>query len=330
MINLLPSDDQLAISNTISDFLRDSLPVERFRDAMAAKEASDRIWGQLAELGCFAISLDEAAGGIGLTLAEEAMAFRAYGRHVLSLAVLGTVLGARVAAASGMADLAGQLAAGGRRCGVGLKSPRGIILFDARGEDLVLLWDDSGARLYEVSELGDTRVEACIDEALMMTVSDGLPAEPLAQVGAHHRIADIAALLIAASQTGLIDGTCEMAVEYAKSRMQFGQPIGAFQAIKHKCADIGLASEMCWSQTAIAALSLAEATPDAPFQTANAQMISFELALDCARKNIQIHGGMGFTAEINAHYFLKRAHVLGQLGGGMKALRGKVLTLEAA
>jgi hypothetical protein len=66
------------------------------------------------------------------------------------------------------------------------------------------------------------------------------------------------------------------------------------------------------------------------FQAANAQMISAELALDCGRKNIQIHGGMGFAAEINAHYFLKRAHVLGQIGGGMKALRGEVLTFEAA
>jgi alkylation response protein AidB-like acyl-CoA dehydrogenase len=120
-------------------------------------------------------------------------------------------------------------------------------------------------------------------------------------------ILNSAAVALAAEQVGGAARCLEMAVDYAKTRHQFGQPIGSFQAIKHKCADMLLRVESARSAAYYAAWAVDNATSDLPTAASLAKVYCSEAYFECASENIQIHGGIGFTWEHDAHYFFKRA-----------------------
>ena len=117
----------------------------------------------------------------------------------------------------------------------------------------------------------------------------------------------------------------DMAVTYAKDRKQFGQPIGSFQAIKHICADMAVRCEESASQLFYAALSLRDGTADAAVEIPAAAFIAARAALENAAAGIQVHGGIGMTAELDAHWFLKRAHVLDQAMGNSRRQLDRLL-----
>ena len=341
MIDLIPTPEQQEVADSIAAFLADNLPVERHRTDRGRRGHSEHepeMWSQLAELGCFGLSLAEDKGGIGLTLAEDTLAFREYGRHLVSPAMLGTVLAAKIAAHAGKADLVEALLTGKRRAGighaVGPNAPAGRLqLFDVRAGDLVVVWDDAGTQLYEAAALGGMQGVNCIDHSVIMAtvdVPDASLNKPLASVSVRESpLPQVAAVLMAAMLTGITEAIRDMAVVQAQTRMQFGQVIGTFQAVKHKVADIGMAGELAWCEAVYAALTLVEKTPDGPFHAWNAKMIAGSGALDAAKTNIQLHGGMGFTAELNAHLFLKRVHVLNEVGGNLRELQDRTLALSA-
>ncbi|MFE0514894.1 acyl-CoA dehydrogenase family protein, partial [Streptomyces sp. NPDC058964] len=118
-------------------------------------------------------------------------------------------------------------------------------------------------------------------------------------------------LLTAAEQLGTAARVCELAVRHARTREQFGQPIGAFQAVKHLCADMLVRAE-----TARAAVYGAAVTGD-PVDIAAARLLADEAAVRGARDCLQVHGGMGFTWESEVHLHLKRAWVRAERGGGI-------------
>ena len=126
---------------------------------------------------------------------------------------------------------------------------------------------------------------------------------------------------MAAQLVGVAEATRDQAVDYAKVREQFGQPIGAFQALKHRCADMAVQAELAYAQTFLAGLFELHAQTDSVFQGAAARVLAGEAALDNARSAIQIHGAIGFTWECDVHWLLKRAHLLRQLGGSPAAFR---------
>ncbi|MBW5425441.1 acyl-CoA dehydrogenase, partial [Streptomyces sp. BG9H] len=115
-------------------------------------------------------------------------------------------------------------------------------------------------------------------------------------------------LLYAAEQLGSAARTCETAVQYARDREQFGQPIGAFQAVKHLCAQMLVRAEV-----ARAAVYAAAVTCD-PLEVAGAKLLADDAAVRNARDCLQVHGGMGFTWEADVHLHLKRAWVRARLG----------------
>jgi alkylation response protein AidB-like acyl-CoA dehydrogenase len=119
-----------------------------------------------------------------------------------------------------------------------------------------------------------------------------------------------ALVLAAASLAGICGVVQNMAVEYAKIREQFGQPIGTFQAIKHRCADMAVRTEAASAQASFAAIALRDGRADSTFQAIAAKLIAGTYAIASAQENIQIHGAIGTTAELPAHLFLKRAHLL--------------------
>ena len=119
----------------------------------------------------------------------------------------------------------------------------------------------------------------------------------------------VAVLLTAAEQLGTAGRSCELAVQHARTREQFGQSIGAFQAVKHLCADM-----LARTEVARAAVYAAAVTAD-PVDVAAARLLADEAAVRGARDCLQVHGGMGFTWECEVHLHLKRAWVRAQRGG---------------
>jgi alkylation response protein AidB-like acyl-CoA dehydrogenase len=119
-----------------------------------------------------------------------------------------------------------------------------------------------------------------------------------------------------------------MAVEYAKTREQFGRPIGSFQAIKHICADMAIRCEAAACQTAFASLVLAEGHDGVAFHATSSKLVAAAAAVKNASQNIQVHGAIGFTAEADPHLFLKRAHVIEQLWSDSRRCRERLLSLD--
>jgi alkylation response protein AidB-like acyl-CoA dehydrogenase len=124
------------------------------------------------------------------------------------------------------------------------------------------------------------------------------------------RLFDLAAAAAAAQQAGIAARLLDEAVDYAKQRVQFGQPIGAFQAIKHKCADMATAVEGARAASYHAALALAEGAPDAARAVSVAKAFCGDAARLASREALQIHGGIGFTWELGLHLWLRRAKAL--------------------
>src|SRR5215469_2542235 len=121
------------------------------------------------------------------------------------------------------------------------------------------------------------------------------------------RTLDVAAIALAAEQLGGAQRALDMAVAYAKIRHQFGRPIGSFQAIKHRCADLLLEMESLRSAVGYAAAAVAEDSPEVPVLAALVQALASDTYFHVAAENIQIHGGIGFTWEHDAHLYFKRA-----------------------
>ena len=118
---------------------------------------------------------------------------------------------------------------------------------------------------------------------------------------------DLACVALSAEQVGGAERCLDMAVDYAKTRVQFGRPIGSFQAVKHTCADMLVRAESARSASYHAAWALATGAPDRKAAAALAKVYCSEAYFFCAAENIQIHGGIGFTWEHDAHLYFKRA-----------------------
>jgi alkylation response protein AidB-like acyl-CoA dehydrogenase len=121
------------------------------------------------------------------------------------------------------------------------------------------------------------------------------------------RVLDLAAVALAAEQVGGAQKCLEMSVDYAKVRVQFGRPIGSFQAIKHKCADMLLEVESAKSAAYYAGWAAAELNEELPTVASLAKAYCSDAYFHAAAENIQIHGGIGFTWEHDAHLYFKRA-----------------------
>jgi alkylation response protein AidB-like acyl-CoA dehydrogenase len=139
-----------------------------------------------------------------------------------------------------------------------------------------------------------------------------------------------AVALSAAFLTGLASAVTEQATEYAKTRIQFGKPIGVHQAIKHACVNMAVAAEAAWEQTLFAAISLHSGRADAEFQVLAAKAVAGHAAVDNSEGTIQVHGGMGYTYEHDVHLYLKRAHVLEHFFGSPREHLSGLLTQGAA
>ena len=122
-----------------------------------------------------------------------------------------------------------------------------------------------------------------------------------------------------APDAAITESLLGLAVEHAKTRVQFDKPIGVHQAIKHPCADMAISAQLAYAQTVFAACAIDEGRPDAELQALSAHVFAARAAQRASGATIQIHGGMGVTFEHDAHLYMKRAHVLAAVFGGVGA-----------
>lgn len=182
--------------------------------------------------------------------------------------------------------------------------------------------DAAGLTREPLAQLDPTR-------ALAVVTFEATPALRVATdaAAALGRVRDLVSAHLAAEQAGGAAAALEMAVEYAKVREQFGRPIGSFQAIKHMCADRLLDVESARNAASAAAALLAEHDPEASLTASAAAAWAGPAFTRVAKDNIQIHGGIGFTWEHDAHYFLKRAKSSEALFGSPAHHRARVADL---
>lgn len=180
---------------------------------------------------------------------------------------------------------------------VAARTNGGVSLFAVDG-------DASGLARTPLPTLDQTRKQACLH-------FDNTPARLIGEEGRGwpvlEQVLGVATVALAAEQLGGAQRVLDMAVDYAKVRVQFGRPIGSFQAIQHKCADMLLEVESAKSAVRYAAWCAAELNDELPVMAAMAKAYCSEVFFHCAAENIQIHGGIGFTWEHPAHLYFKRA-----------------------
>lgn len=315
IVDLLPSEEQQLIDDSVRGLLAERLPVERLREtASHAARAERAAWDDFAGLGLFGTGVAEAQGGLGLGAAEECLVARALGRNLVSLSLVAQMAAAHLAAEDGQRQ---ALIAGTARAAFANRLDAGIAqAIDAEGADWLILLD-GGARL--IAAPAPSATVDCIDETVALThVPAGTPGAPRDAAG------DRVSLLLGAYLTGIAQATLDMAVAYAGTREQFGQPIGAFQAIKHGCADMAVRAAAAEAQVLHAAVTLGGGLDDRA-EIACARLLATDAALRNAAANLQVHGAMGFTAECDAHLYLKRARLIAVLGSSRQAEQDRLL-----
>lgn len=306
-----PTDDQQALQAELRRFLADRVTSEARRTIAGLPGAVDRdLWRELGGMGIFSLTVPEAEGGVGLGLADATLVFEELGRAAVPGPVIGTFLAAGLGA-----DVSAPARTGEAVVGI---TPSGspafvehVAALDALlvvGEtEVVLAGRPAGAR----------PVARPLDPLTPVDVVDALPAGTTvggAELAA--RLRSAGALLAAAMQVGLADAAVAMGTAYAKDRTQFGRVIGSFQAVKHLLADAQVQLEVARAAVQAAGVEVDDAaagdTGAAQARRAvdAARIVAGRAADRATRACIQVHGGMGFTWELDAHLLLKRALVL--------------------
>ena len=301
-----PSADQVAFAVSVGKSLASILPSARLHQL---KQESAPTWAELSELGVFDIA------GSGLGAVEEALIVLELGKRGVATSVLASV---------GAAQLLGASELRARRVGAAYRRGSRLIFVGDQDAELVLIRSSTGAVLCEPAQ--QVRL---LDDKLWS--SDLLESADQGRVLAEATPAQLVRLRLidAAALAGIAKATLDMAVNYALMREQFGRPIGTFQAIKHHCANMALAARTAADQLSFAAVALDDARDDAALQVENALYVAGTAALDNCAKNIQIHGGIGFSDEAEPHLFLKRAHLYLEIAGGLESALERIGNIPA-
>ena len=345
-MDLLPSEEQNQIVSASVSFLENELPVDRIHKVNESNPLiTHELLAKMAELGWFGLGLSEEQGGVGYGLKEEVLLFVEMGRFLVSPAVLGSVIGAHLASLAGNKTLAASIVSGEKLIAVAIptyaQKPEihaqvtgEFYVFEGSDADLILLADENGLALVEKSSISLMQSVVCMDEKVQMHLINLDSLSTQAHVAARtENIYLRGVLLTAAMQLGIAQATRDRSVAYAKVREQYGKPIGAFQAIKHYCAEMAVKCESVMSLLYHAAIVLNHPQgaygDNYQFDTLAAKVLATNAAQDNANVAVQIHGGMGFTQEMDIHLFVKRSQVLDQLFGGKRKQLHQLITLAS-
>jgi alkylation response protein AidB-like acyl-CoA dehydrogenase len=331
-----PTDDQLALQAQLRRVLDERVTPEARRAIAELPGAVDRdLWRELGGMGVFALTLPESRGGVGLGFADATLVFEELGRAAVPGPLIGTFLAAGLGA-----DISGRAATGDAVVGVVPAQP--VFVDHVAALDALLVVADDGVTLTGRPS-GSNPVDRPLDPLTPVDVVEAPPAgDVVGGPGDAARLRTVGGLLAAALQVGLADAAVALATEYAKDRLQFGRAIGSFQAIKHLLADAQVGLEVARAAAQAAGVEIDEAGEDADGDAGgdaggaagetdnggapvaaddraghrarravdSARIVASRATDRATRACIQVHGGMGFTWELDAHLFLKRALVL--------------------
>lgn len=306
-----PTDDQKALREGIRSFLDDRVPFERLADLEKAGGFDAELWSELAEMGVFGLRLDEAAGGVGLGHSDAVLVFAELGRRL----VPGPIVWSHLCAGLVEGAASGDTVVGGLDLVGPATEPLVVEHLDAL-DVLVVLRPDRVERL-DPQRVEATAVDVPLDSLTPVHHVTALPdGERIGDAAAAARLRLEGAALVSGFQLGLAEGALELANAYASEREQFGRVIGGFQAVKHMLAEMFVKQEAARAGAYNAGASLdAPEVADVQRAVSSAKLTAGDAAIRNARTGIQVHGGMGFTWEVMAHYFLKRAWVCENLFG---------------
>ncbi|MGA5543351.1 acyl-CoA dehydrogenase family protein [Mycobacterium sp. NPDC051198] len=360
------TDEQAQLRTAVRKFCAENFSEPTVRTLMESEPRFDpKVWARLgAELGVLGLAVPEADGGAGGTLVDQAIAVEELGAALACGPVFGTVLlavPALVAAPAGPVrdELLGALTEGTRTAAFAVPDQAGafdptavnvtvaedgtltgtverVVDGDAADTLLVAAAGSGGVGLYAV-DASDAGVQRTPLTTLDLTrpqatiVLTAAPAQLVAGPDEADRIIthtfQVAATLLAAEQIGAAQHLLDLSVEYAKSRLQFGRQIGSFQAVKHRLADDLVDLEHARSATYHAAWALTDGTDDPALAASIAQATASAAFAKIAADTIQVHGGIGFTWEHQAHLYFKRATTDAALLGSAEAHRSRVADL---
>jgi acyl-CoA dehydrogenase len=346
------SAQQLQLKEEARRVLADLSPPSAVRRVLESGSGIDRsLWTILGEVGFLGAAIPEVYGGTGAGYLELCVIAEEVGRANAALPFSSSIcLGAELLLAAGSPAQKTQwlprLARGASVACVALAEGPGAI--DERGvqarfEDGRLEGSKTAVLDAGVADLAivTARHQGHVALVLVRLNEDGVertpqqsidPSRSQARIGFRgaraellsgegwpvlRKALDRAAVLMAFEQLGGAERAMEMARDYALERYAFGRPIGSFQAIKHKLADLYVALVLARSNGYYGAWALAEDAAELPEAAAAARVSVTEAARLCVKENIQVHGGMGFTWDFDCHLYYRRAHLLALVLGGL-------------
>jgi len=316
------TDDHRALADTASDFLLKRDARGAARELLEVQtEARPSFWDDLCSLGWLGLHIPEEYGGSGFGIPELIVVVEELGRAIAPGPFVPTAIASSVIVSAGTPDLkarllpglasgstAGAVALGGDvtvgdgkasgSAGVVLGGGLADLLLVPVGDDVAVIERAGGVEVETPPNLDPTR------RAARVTL-DGATAEIIP--GARQVLIDFARTILAAEAVGIARECTESASEYAKVREQFGRPIAMFQAVKHHCANMLVATELATAAVWDAARAAANGGDQLSLTAAMAATLAIPAADLCAQLNIQVHGGIGFTWEHDAHLYLRRA-----------------------
>src|SRR5580658_1778827 len=317
------SEEHRALAQTVAGFLADHQSRAAARSLLEAEaDALPAFWGELGGLGLLGLHVPEELGGSGFGLSETLVVAEQMGRFLAPGPFVPSVITSAVLAAAGPDDLGkrllpgladgsiiGAAGLGGEvayadgaatgKAGVVISGHLAHVLLIPAGDDVIVVEKSAGGVRADVpANLDQSRRAARV-------MLDAAPATLLP--GARRLLTGVARAVLAAEAAGVAAETAEEAAEYAKVRQQFGRPIATFQAVKHHCANMLVAAELATAAAWDAGRAGLGGGDQLSFTAAIAAALAVPAAVANANLNIQVHGGIGFTWEHDAHLYLRRA-----------------------
>jgi alkylation response protein AidB-like acyl-CoA dehydrogenase len=331
------TDDQRDIQRTARDLLAERATFARVRETIESHppEATTdtALWKELCELGWPGIAISEEHGGQGLGTIELSILCEELGRVVAPVPFLASAMAACVIEQAGSDEQRERWLPGlasGETIGALSSAVDGtseLVVSGAEADVIVLVEEDGSGRILtphdaevsKVAAIDPTRSAARVSAAdgAGESLEDGCP-------GLGRALVAVSSELVGVSERAL-----EMTLAYVKDRKQFGVPVGAYQAVSHRCAQMLLDTEKARSTTASAAWS-ADANPDGLAEAAAmAKAAASDAGREVTASAIQAHGGIGFTWEADVHWLFKRAQIDAVLLGGAGRHRARVAAILA-
>jgi len=318
------SDEQLQLRRAVHDLLAKECPASAVREAWTnGTGRTERAWKALAEMGVFGVLAPEAAGGFGGDEVDLVGVLEEAGRSALPEPIVETAaVAVPLLAEAGDGRAAALVAGSASAVAIAPTDDLGVWA-DTAG--LVVLFDDTGVHVVAIEDVA-LEQQHSVDGARHLYRVAGL-LDDSSRVGGPDAAAlafDRGALGTASMLLGLGWHLLDVTVEYAKQREQFGAPIGSFQAVKHRLANVRLALEFAAPLAYRAAWSIAHRDGGRPVHVSMAKARASDAAALASRAALQCHGAIGYTTEHDLHLWMKRAWALGATWGSAAWHRRRV------